>query len=131
LRQDLLDEPRVGLVEAAVKGGKRLVTRWEVPRFGELALRAWVRELHEDLTPGTGLRALFSSKDISIVQYFKSNCLHAVEWTQLNYDWWTLLEPHVTDSYRKEAKAARHQGCKDLEDENKVLPDKIRQVRGG
>ena len=42
LRQDLLDEPRVGFVEADVNGGKRPVTRREVPRFGELALRAWV-----------------------------------------------------------------------------------------
>ena len=75
LRQDLLDEPRVGLVEADVKGGKRPVTRWEVPRFGELALRAWVRELHGVLTPVTGLPALFSSKDIAIVECFKSNCL--------------------------------------------------------
>ena len=47
LCQDLLDEPRVGLVEAEVNRRKRPVTWWEVPRFGELALRAWVRELHE------------------------------------------------------------------------------------
>src|SRR5207342_3674716 len=49
LRQDLLDKPRVGHVEADVNGGKRPVTRWEVPRFGELALRAWVRERHGGL----------------------------------------------------------------------------------
>ena len=77
LRQDLLDEPRVGLMEADVKGGKRPVTRREVPRFGELALRAWVRELHGFLTSVTGLPALFFSKDIAILQCFKSNCLHA------------------------------------------------------
>ncbi len=53
------------------------------------------------------------------------------EWTQLNYGWWTLLEPHLTDSSKKETKAARQQAHKDLEDENKALPAKIRQVRGG
>src|SRR4029077_15686180 len=37
LRQDLLDKPRVGPVEADVNGGKRCVLRREVPRFGELA----------------------------------------------------------------------------------------------
>ncbi len=36
LRQDLLDEPRVDLVEANVDLGKRPVTRRKVPCFGEL-----------------------------------------------------------------------------------------------
>ena len=53
------------------------------------------------------------------------------EWTQLNYGWWTLLEPYLTDSYKKETKAVRQQARKDLEDENKALPDKIKKVRGG
>jgi hypothetical protein len=52
------------------------------------------------------------------------------EWTQLNYGWWSALEPHLMDSYRKETKAARQQARKDLEEENKVLPAKIRQIRG-
>ena len=50
LRKNLLDKPRVRHVEADVNGGKRPVTRWEVPRFGELALRVWVRERHGGLT---------------------------------------------------------------------------------
>jgi hypothetical protein len=49
----------------------------------------------------------------------------------LNYGWWTLLEPHLTDSSRKDAKDVREQARKDLEDENKVLPAKIRQIRSG
>jgi hypothetical protein len=53
------------------------------------------------------------------------------EWTQLNYGWLTLLEPHATDSSKKETKAARQQARKDLEEENKTLPAKIRQIRGG
>jgi len=51
------------------------------------------------------------------------------EWTQLNYGWWTLLGPHLTDSYKKETKALREQARRDLEDENKLLPAKIRQIR--
>ena len=53
------------------------------------------------------------------------------EWTQLNYGWWTMLESHLTDNSKKETKTARQEARKDLEDENKVLPAKIRQIRGG
>jgi hypothetical protein len=41
-----------------------------------------------------------------------------------------LLEPHLTDFSKKETKAARQQAPKDLEEENKALPAKIRQIRG-
>ena len=51
------------------------------------------------------------------------------EWTQLNYGWWTVLEPHLTDSSKKDTRGVREQARKDLEDENKLLPDKIRQIR--
>jgi hypothetical protein len=53
------------------------------------------------------------------------------EWTQLNYGWWTVLEPHITDSYKPEAQAAQQQALKDLAEEMKTLPDKVRQIRGG
>jgi hypothetical protein len=53
------------------------------------------------------------------------------EWTQLNYGWWTVLEPRLTDSCKQETKTARQQARKDLEDENKALPAKIKQIRGG
>ena len=53
------------------------------------------------------------------------------EWTQLNYGWWTLLEPHFNDGSKKEMEAARQQARRDLEEENKLLPAKIRQIRGG
>jgi Putative metallopeptidase len=52
------------------------------------------------------------------------------EWTQLNYGWWTMLEPHLADSYKQEAEAARQQARKGLEDENKALAAKLRQMRG-
>ena len=51
LRQDLLDEPRVGLVKADVDAGKRFATRRELPPFGEFALRIWVRQLQGVLMP--------------------------------------------------------------------------------
>src|SRR6476660_368289 len=53
------------------------------------------------------------------------------EWTQPNHGWRTLVEPHLTDGSKEETKAARQQARKDLEDENKALPAKIRQIRGG
>jgi Putative metallopeptidase len=52
------------------------------------------------------------------------------EWTQLNYGWWTVLEPHLTDSYKEETEAARQQARKDLEEENNALLAKLRQIRG-
>src|SRR5262245_729895 len=52
------------------------------------------------------------------------------EWTQLNYGWWTVLEPHLTDNYKEETEAARQQARKDLEDENTALLAKLRQMRG-
>jgi hypothetical protein len=50
---------------------------------------------------------------------------------QLNYGWWTVLEPHLNDGYKKETHAARQQAVKDLEEENVALPAKIRKIRGG
>ena len=52
------------------------------------------------------------------------------EWTQLNYGWWTLLEPHLTRSYREETGAVRQQARQNLEDENNAVFAKLRQMRG-
>src|SRR5262245_60291078 len=52
------------------------------------------------------------------------------EWTQLNYGWWTILEPHLTDAYKSETATARRQAGKDLDDENDALLAKFRQMRG-
>ena len=56
--------------------------------------------------------------------------LCAKEWTQLNYGWWTMLEPHLTPSYNKETEAVRQQARQNLEDENNALFAKLRQMRG-
>jgi hypothetical protein len=51
------------------------------------------------------------------------------EWTQLNYGWWKVLEPHIANTYKEEADAARAQARKELDEENAALPDKIRELR--
>jgi hypothetical protein len=71
LRQDLLDKPRVSFVEADVNGGKRPVTRREVPCFGEFALCVWVRELHGGLTSRDGhthFADFYKSNDIPLLR---------------------------------------------------------------
>ena len=52
------------------------------------------------------------------------------EWTQLNYGWWTVLEPHLTPSYKKETEPVRQQARQNLEDEINALFAKLRQMRG-
>ena len=42
-----------------------------------------------------------------------------------------ISKENFTDSSRKETKAVRERARKDLEEENKVLADKIRQIRSG
>lgn len=51
------------------------------------------------------------------------------EWTQLNYGWWTLLLPHLTDSDKRETEATSQRARKELEDENNALLEKLRQMR--
>jgi Putative metallopeptidase len=52
------------------------------------------------------------------------------EWTQLNYGWWTVLEPHLTLSYKKETESVRQQARRNLEDEINALFAKLRRMRG-
>jgi hypothetical protein len=52
------------------------------------------------------------------------------EWTQLNYGWWTILEPHLIHVYKSETATARRMARKDLDDENAALMAKMRQMRG-
>jgi hypothetical protein len=51
-------------------------------------------------------------------------------WTQLNYGWWTVLEPHLTQSYKKETELVRQQARRNLEDEINALFAKLRRIRG-
>jgi len=52
------------------------------------------------------------------------------EWTQLNYGWWTVLEPHLTLSYKKETEPVRQQVRQNLEVEINALFARLRQMRG-
>jgi len=52
------------------------------------------------------------------------------EWTQLDYGWWTLLEPHLTVSSRKETELVRRRARQNLEDAGNALAAKLRQMRG-
>lgn len=52
------------------------------------------------------------------------------EWTQLNYGWWTMLEPHLTNSAKKETEAVRQQARQNLEKENEALFAKLKQMWG-
>ena len=47
------------------------------------------------------------------------------EWAQLNYGWWTVLEPHLNPSYKKETAAVRQQARQNLEAENSALFKKM------
>jgi hypothetical protein len=60
---------------------------------------------------------------------FSRAMLCGKEWTQLNYGWWTMLEPHFTPSYKKETEAVRQQASQNLEDETNALFAKLRQMR--
>lgn len=52
------------------------------------------------------------------------------EWTQLNYGWWTMLAPHLTDSAKKETETVRQQARQELVEENAALFAKFRKMRG-
>lgn len=52
------------------------------------------------------------------------------EWAQLEYGWWTVLEPYLNSNYKKETEAIRQRASQKLADETKSLFAKIRQLRG-
>lgn len=82
-------------------------------------------------------------EDIAIPQCFKSKCLGATGYNPRNHRLVSLKKSErkpggaivfALDAIapeQKEAQAARQQALKDLEEENKVLLEKIRQIRGG
>jgi hypothetical protein len=52
------------------------------------------------------------------------------EWAQLNYGWWTVLEPHLTPRYKRETQSVRRQARRNLDIETKALSAKFKQMRG-
>jgi hypothetical protein len=53
-----------------------------------------------------------------------------LEWAQLNYGWWTVLEPHLTTAFRPEGTQARARARQDLIAEEKALQELLREPRG-
>jgi hypothetical protein len=51
------------------------------------------------------------------------------EWAQLNYGWWTILEPHLTASYKKETEAIRQQARETLAAEIRAMAAKLSEIR--
>jgi hypothetical protein len=52
------------------------------------------------------------------------------EWTQLNYGWWTMLTPHLTDGAKNETESVRQQARQELLEENEALFAKMKKMRG-
>ncbi len=51
------------------------------------------------------------------------------EWAQLQYGWWTVLEPHLTPSYKNETETIRQRARQNLDDEINALSGKLKQMR--
>ncbi len=54
----------------------------------------------------------------------------AKEWTQLDYGWWTMLEPHLTASANADTEAIRLKARRRLQEENDALFAKFKKMRG-
>jgi hypothetical protein len=52
-----------------------------------------------------------------------------MEWTQLNYGWWTVLEPRFTEAYRERGTEAQEQARERLIAENEAFAEKIQKIR--
>ena len=48
---------------------------------------------------------------------------------QLQYGWWTVLEPHLTPSYKNETETIRQRARQNLDDEINALSGKLKQMR--
>jgi hypothetical protein len=52
------------------------------------------------------------------------------EWSQLNFGWWTMLEPHLRAAFKQETEVVRQQARRNVEYENDTLFAKFKQMRG-
>ena len=77
----------------------------------------------------TGVGPLATDTYISSLPEVRAT-LCGKEWTQLDYGWWTLLEPHLTVSSKKETEGVRRQARRNLDDEGNALAARLRQMRG-
>ena len=54
-----------------------------------------------------------------------------MEWAQLNYGWWTVFEPHFTESYREQGTEAQEQARERLIAENEAFAKELKKIRTG
>ena len=54
-----------------------------------------------------------------------------MEWAQLNYGCWTVLEPHFTESFGEQGAEAREHSRDQLIAENEVFAKEIQKIRTG
>jgi Putative metallopeptidase len=54
-----------------------------------------------------------------------------IEWAQLNYGWWTVLEPHFSESFREQGKEVQEQSREQLIAENEAFAEVLKKIRTG
>jgi Putative metallopeptidase len=52
-----------------------------------------------------------------------------MEWAQLNYGWWTVLEPHFNEAFREQGTEAQEQARDQLIAEYEAFAEKIQKIR--
>jgi hypothetical protein len=54
-----------------------------------------------------------------------------MEWAQLNYGWWTVLEPHFTEAYREQGTETQEQARDQLIAENEAFAKVLKKIHTG
>ena len=52
-----------------------------------------------------------------------------MEWAQLNFGWWTVLEPHFTEAFREKGTETQEQARDQLIVENEAFAKEIQKIR--
>jgi hypothetical protein len=54
-----------------------------------------------------------------------------IEWAQLNYGWWTVLEPHFTETFREQGAETQERAREQLVAENEEFAKVLEKIRTG
>ncbi len=54
-----------------------------------------------------------------------------MEWAQLNYGWWTVLEPHFSEGFSEQGTETQEQAGDQLNRENEAIAEEIAKIRTG
>jgi hypothetical protein len=57
--------------------------------------------------------------------------LCAMEWAQLNYGWWTVLEPHFSEAFSEQGTENQQQARDQLNRENEAFAEELQKIRTG